>query len=381
MQKRSGYLHSLDGWRAIAILAVLWIHELPLTFRGRTLEPYQRLGSLGVVLFFAISGILISGRILEEEALTGRFHLKKFYLRRVLRIQPAMWAYLVVIALLVFAGVLHEAWSHWFAAVFLYENFLYRESGPNEMVGFFTGHFWTLAVEEHFYLLISLALFFVRRRRVLVFGVALLLLKVGQELGQHLTSDPLLRRTYWQMHMLLWPSFAAMALRLPQVRALAQRWLQPWAVFAASVVLCWVADRRSPALAVNLVGWLFVFWVIATMLHARSWTTRVLEWAPLRFVGRISYSIYLWHVLFYSRIAQPPVSSRVLLALSERPWKYVCTLLVAIASYYWIEKPMVRLGHRLAPPATAGHRDYLPEPTSPIDDSVPESLAEPGAAE
>jgi peptidoglycan/LPS O-acetylase OafA/YrhL len=98
------------------------------------------------------------------------------------------------------------------------------------------------------------------------------------------------------------------------------------------------------------------------MLHPRSWSTRVLELRPLRFIGRISYSIYLWHILFYSAIDLPPVSSHVLLVLSERPWKYVCTLVVAVASYYLIEKPLVRMGHRLAPPATAGHKDLADLP-------------------
>lgn len=113
LQKRSGYLASLDGWRALAIIGVLFVHESPISIAGYSLSKWQRLGSLGVVLFFAISGILISGRILEEESLTGRFHLKLFYIRRLFRIQPCMWAYLLVIAILVLLGVLHEAWSHY----------------------------------------------------------------------------------------------------------------------------------------------------------------------------------------------------------------------------------------------------------------------------
>jgi peptidoglycan/LPS O-acetylase OafA/YrhL len=309
------------------------------------------------VLFFAISGVLICSRILEEEAMTGRFHLKRFYIRRLFRIQPAAWVYLAVIGGLTLAGVLHEHWKYWFGALFLYENFLYRETVQVTLDGFFTGHFWTLAVEEHFYLLISLAFFFIRRRRIVVFAAALVMVKTAQEIGAHYTADPLLRRTYWQIHVLLWPSLAALLLREPRVRAAAVRWLEPRWVFLATAVLGAAAWTHSRAALPNLLGWMFTFWIVATMLHPQSWATRVLELPPLRFVGRISYSLYLWHVLFYSKISPPPIDSRLLLFLSERPWKYVCAVAVAVMSYYFIEKPFIRLGHRIAPPATAGHRD------------------------
>jgi peptidoglycan/LPS O-acetylase OafA/YrhL len=103
--------------------------------------------------------------------------------------------------------------------------------------------------------------------------------------------------------------------------------------------------------------------VVSTMLHARSWSTRVLESAPLRFIGKISYSLYLWHVLFFSRIApQAHVTNPVLVALSGRPAKYVATLCVALLSYYLLEKPMMRLGHRLAPPMLPGRPELMESP-------------------
>lgn len=316
------------------------------------------------MLFFAISGILIPWRILEEEALTGRFHLKLFYIRRFFRIQPAAWAYLAVIAALVLAGILHEAWSHWFGALFLYENFLYHQTAANEMKGFFTGHFWTLAVEEHYYLLVSLLFFFVRRRRLRIFFALLVTVKAAQLVGYHFVPDPLLRRTYWQIHILLWPTLAAIALRRTDVRAWAERWLRPWVVFSLTAAAgIGLILARAPQHLPMLLSYSFTFWVASTMLHAHSWSTRALEWRPLRFIGRISYSLYLWHVLFYSAIAHPPVSSRLLLLLSTRPIKYLCAFAVAVASYYLLERPMVRLGHRLAPPATAGHKDLADEPT------------------
>jgi len=347
----------LDGWRAIAILAVLWIHEVPLHLHGYSLEPWQRYGSLGVILFFAISGVLICTRILEEESLSGRFHLKQFYVRRFFRIQPAAWAFLLIVAVLVTIGVFWQQWRYWFGALFLYENFQYHDIGNNELASYFVGHFWTLAVEEHFYLLISAAFLFIKNRRVLVFGGLLLLVKAAQVIAMHHVAEPELRRTYWQIQMLLWPSFAAILLRRPSVRIWSDRYMKPWAVFGATIVLSLVAKHRSNALFITVITYCFTLWIISTMLHARSWTTRALELAPLRFIGRISYSVYLWHVLFYSRIAGVPIHARWLNTLSVLPWKLIAAFVVATASYYWIEKPFVRLGHRLAPPSTPSGKE------------------------
>lgn len=361
-RERPGYLPSLDGWRAIAILGVLGIHDVPIVIGGHSLQWLQDYGGEGVMLFFAISGLLICSRIFEEEALTGRFHLKSFYVRRVFRIQPAALAYLAVIGGLTLCGVLHEHWKYWLGALFLYQNFLYHPGAADGLHGFFTGHFWTLAVEEHFYLLISLVLFFCKRRRIAILVGMLLAVKIGHKIGMHYTSEPLIRRTYWQIQMLLFPSLAALLLREPKVRAAAVRWLRPWPVLLVTAALVAGAQMYAPPKVSTILMYSFTFLVVATMLHPKSWSTRGLEWRPLRFLGRISYSIYLWHVLFYSAKDGAPVSSHVLLVLSERPWKYVCTLVVAVASYYLIEKPLVRMGHRLAPPATAGHKDLADLP-------------------
>ena len=130
-RRASGYLPSLDGWRAVAILGVLMTHDLPWSIGGYSTAAFRGYGGYGVYLFFAISGILICTRILEEESLIGRFHLKSFYIRRVLRIQPASLVYLAVIALLMLAGIVHESWHYWRGALLFYANFLYRASASS----------------------------------------------------------------------------------------------------------------------------------------------------------------------------------------------------------------------------------------------------------
>jgi peptidoglycan/LPS O-acetylase OafA/YrhL len=368
--QKSGYLPSLDGWRAIAILGVLMVHDIPWRLGPFSNLSFREYGSYGVVLFFAISGILISTRILEEEELTGAFHLRSFYIRRLFRIQPAALLYLAVIAVLTLSGVLHELWRFWFSALLLYVNFLYHPGPVSDTFGAFTGHFWTLAVEEHFYLLISLLLFFVRRHRIAVMVSLLLLIKLGQAIALHFDPDPLRRRTYWQIHALLFPCLAALLLRTPRIRAAAVRWLHPEPVLlltGLAFALCHgllfenLIHGRLAEFETHLLTYAFTFWIVATILHPRSPITRLLEAPPIRFAGRLSYSIYLWHVLFFASL--PYITFPPLVFLDGHPARYIATLAVAMASYYLVEKPLIRLGHRLAPSATPGRRYLADLPT------------------
>jgi len=98
--RKSGYLPSLDGWRAIAIVAVLMAHDQPWSIAGHSDIGWRDFGGSGVYLFFSISGILICWRILEDEEMLGVFKLRDFYIRRLCRIQPAALVYLAVIGFL-----------------------------------------------------------------------------------------------------------------------------------------------------------------------------------------------------------------------------------------------------------------------------------------
>ena len=164
MSAKQGYLPTLDGWRAIAILAVILDHIVTWQFRYAhpTLFKFTRTGPNGVSLFFAISGFLICSRLLEEENATGKISLRGFYIRRASRIVPAALTYLLVIGLLGFAGyILVSPWD-WWSSVLFFRNYL-----PPDMIsrgwGGYTMHYWSLAVEEHFYLLWPGLLVFVGR--------------------------------------------------------------------------------------------------------------------------------------------------------------------------------------------------------------------------
>jgi peptidoglycan/LPS O-acetylase OafA/YrhL len=90
--QKTGYLPSLDGWRALAIVGVMITHDRPFDLFGHSSLNYKGYGGYGVYLFFAISGLLITTRILEEEEICGYFDIRRFYIRRIFRIQPAALA-------------------------------------------------------------------------------------------------------------------------------------------------------------------------------------------------------------------------------------------------------------------------------------------------
>lgn len=114
-----------------------------------------------------------------------------------------------------------------------------------------------------------------------------------------------------------------------------------------------------------LYNYAFAFWVVATMLHGSSLSTRILEWMPLRWIGRVSYSLYLWHILFFSwAVPVVQVTQPALAALSGRPAKYIAAFAAAALSYYFVEKPFMRIGHRLAPPATPGRPELAEGPAN-----------------
>jgi len=150
--KPIGYLPTLDGWRAFAVLAVIFSHGVLSASVSAHLPHWafraiNGSGTKGVQLFFAISGFLITSRLIEEWNCFGRISLKRFYVRRVCRILPPAMTYLLVIAILGLANILLIQWSCWLSAVCFFRNYM----PPG--IGVFDDHYWSLSVEEQFYLI------------------------------------------------------------------------------------------------------------------------------------------------------------------------------------------------------------------------------------
>jgi peptidoglycan/LPS O-acetylase OafA/YrhL len=145
---------TLDGWRGIAIMLVLFDH-IQDSLLNRYLRPWTQTGQHGVTIFFVLSGFLITSKLLE-----GPINLKHFYLRRFFRLMPAAWAFLCALVLLdLLTGAHIVTLAGLSACVFFYRNFAQNVGSP------VTGHFWSLSLEEQFYMVWPCVLLLAGARR------------------------------------------------------------------------------------------------------------------------------------------------------------------------------------------------------------------------
>jgi peptidoglycan/LPS O-acetylase OafA/YrhL len=331
---RSSYVPTLDGLRAVAIVGVIVAHA------GRPfVDPFWGdVGHIPVLIFFALSGYLITTRLLDEYDATGRIVLRDFYIRRVFRILPPALLFLATIAFLAWIGVVDCDRRAIRSAVLLYTNYLGDEAGWT------VGHFWSLSVEEHFYLFWPALLVSFGPsqgwRRALALILALVVWRTLDEryhvLGT-LFHDPLLDvndyRTDLIADTLLWGCILAFVLRSSRRFVLTSG--QSMAVAGGSAALLAFLVLEHVRHATPLAHLLPTILVGAVVLAPQSPLGKFLETPPVRFLGRVSYSLYIWQQPFLgpSRPALP-------LAIAGA---FVC----AVISYALIEQPSIRFGRRL----------------------------------
>jgi peptidoglycan/LPS O-acetylase OafA/YrhL len=322
---RLGYVPALDGLRAVAIAGVVLYHG--------TGHPAG--GWLGVDLFFVLSGFLITTLLLEEQRAHGRVDILGFYRRRARRLMPALLAVLAVV--LVFTGSVFGV-----VAGLGYFSNVVQMGAPESTMPPALEHLWSLAAEEQFYLAWPLLLFVLLRARL---GLAVVLVLAG------VAFTAMRQFQLWSADEVFWQRIAygpdtrsapilvgcLLALAVAARGAFRFRWAQAVAIglFAAFYVI----DTESFVLSgLPLVLFACVSAVmIVRALDARSLVSRSLAVAPMVFLGRISYSLYLWHapifLLFGISATEKGLSLIPALGLS---------LVAATASYYFIELPILR---------------------------------------
>lgn len=321
---------SLDGFRATSILLVIASHltlEHPVPLLWRV-----QYGKLGVRVFFVISGFLITSLLLKERQKTGNISLSGFYLRRLFRIAPAYYVFLAAITLLIPTGLVVANYANvGFAAIYLND---YTFEGGT------VGHTWSLAVEEQFYLLWPLLLVLSRRPERVCLGVLLVapvfrllssyqLWPSNAELAFECVCDSLATGcllALWRER--LWESLAYRTVVSSRwVIAIPSGTLLVLAVLPSSIVV-WVLGGSALNIGIAMV-------LDRYMRMPDTIIGRGLNWAPVAWLGTLSYSLYLWQ--------QPWMAGTVPL-----PWyiKIGGALLCAAASYYWIEKPCLALRKR-----------------------------------
>lgn len=349
-----GYIPTLDGWRAIAILGVMVSHaghSYSAALGRESIFDRFALGTHGVNLFFAISGLLITSRLLEEWDNSGSISLKRFYVRRAFRILPPALLYLSCVALLGALGLLPVVREELVAATLFFRNYLPPLLGAHG-AGFFTSHYWSLGVEEHFYLFWPALLLFAGRKRALPVAITIaVLIAVWRhaEAWREIMLFNAIQPTYFarsdtRIDSIMWGVVAALALSRPEVRALAEKYLGAM-VYLAFVALYGVITYRYGTRPTFWESSIVPVLIVGTVLRPRSVLGRVLENPAMRWIGRLSYSLYLWEFFF---VYYPGVPT-TLGVWQTFPVNLIVAVACATASYYLVERPLIRVGHRLAP--------------------------------
>jgi peptidoglycan/LPS O-acetylase OafA/YrhL len=348
-QIKHSYIPTLDGWRAVAVVGVVFYHASRISIFGPDFGRLQDLGVFGVSLFFAISGLLICGRLLDEEVATGSISLKNFYLRRVFRIQPAAITYLLVLAVIGAAGILSCPLSAWVSALLNYRNFFTAFAGIGNAYQY-THHFWTLSVEEQFYLVLPLLLIITRRWRTVLLVTLCIITTVWLIVLHHFyfASHPWWgERTDMYAPALLFPATLAYLLKKEHCRVWIARLSPVLAVLAISLFFLSFFEVKSRLLwLIAIFG--FPMLLLGTALHPNSFVSRLLEVRPLRFIGRMSYSIYLWQQIFIVNSAELAKAHLQPKFFQIFPVNILLLVVTAWASYSLIEKPMIKVGRRMS---------------------------------
>lgn len=354
-QPLSGYLPCLDGWRAIAIFAVMMLHDDLHRWGPFSTQWFYLHGGHGVDLFFAISGILICSRLLEEERLYGTISLGRFYIRRVFRIIPPALTYLLALAALTAFSVIHVERGEWFAALLFFRNYS-RLMGHLHGTAYFTTHFWSLSLEEHFYFLLPGLLVFVPKRlHLTALATFAGLIMANRAFQLHHRDWATIRfHTDVRMDALLVPAALAVIVHTGRWKQLLTPVLRHW-MWLALLILLIIPFGVGSFLQLTALILLMPLLVMGSILYPQTWLGKLLEARPMRFIGKISYSLYLWQMLFFvGHDGGYTTQWRPLGLLEFWPINLAATFACALASYYLVEQPMIRIGHRFAPSRQRG---------------------------
>jgi len=335
---------SLDGLRAIAILAAMLAH-LNGTMSFPVIPPhlsavYARITSLGVRAFFVLSGFLITTLLKDEAARTGDISLRWFYFRRTLRIFPACYAYLIVLAIARAAGLISMDGADFFAAATYTTNYHHDRS-------WWAGHTWSLAVEEQFYLLWPFAMKLLAPRRARALTIAVI---VASPLVRVLLYRfaPAFRQGIGETFPTVADTLAAGCLLALSTDELGRSrrylaflsspafWLAPLAILVSAAI---------PSEGLRLLVGETVMNISLAMVIDRfvrfpeTPVGRLLNTRVFVAVGSVSYSLYLWQ--------QPFLNRHSTAAFTRFPLNVALAVVMALLSYHLVEQPMLRLRGRL----------------------------------
>lgn len=356
---RTFYIPALDGLRALSILLVMGVHEIgPVS----SALGHEYNGWIGVDVFFVISGFLITSILFAESSkkggsiYSGKFSLKNFYLRRWLRLCPTYYSFLALVAGWYVLGGDHHVKPFVCAALYLTNLDIAYGWNLIAMKPFLT-HLWSLGLEEQFYVAWPACLKFVKKQ-ALPFVVACLVIVYFWRLYLVSTGAPWFRIINGfdtEIDVLLTGVLTALLLARPRVAEISKKTLgNPFAQVLITVLMFQCFKWINPPFDVNLNEQLF-FWafkkplttiwiavlIVSVLSGPKAPVARVLSTALMVCIGKLSYSLYLWHPvvhLIYSAfnwnfVCKHPVYAEFI--------QYALIFAVGTLSYWVIERPFL----------------------------------------
>jgi peptidoglycan/LPS O-acetylase OafA/YrhL len=344
------YIKGFDGLRAISILLVLLTH-LGLY---KHIEKYTFLknnfalisGTTGVKVFFVISGFLITTLLLIEQRDKGQVHFRKFFLRRILRLLPPLLVFCTIVLCFMLFRFISPNYVALVLAFFYCYNFV-----PHALYLTELGHTWSLAVEEQFYLLWPLCLHFMQtRRNKFLLSLLLIFLCLLAEVLLHLPYEikgmvyNLSDQYYVDRFFLpaclpiIIGSLTALILfyytTAIEVHFRNKAWLLVVSIlfFGSHIFLpssLWLLELLLQPIGISL-------FTIYIYFNPQAQLTKLLEWTPLAYMGKLSYGIYIYQGLF---LRTGPGGN---LWIQQFPQNLILVFGTALLSYYLIEKPIIK---------------------------------------
>ncbi len=341
-------ISSLNGLRAISIIIVILYHLKQhgiidqSAYLVQIFDLFFR-GAFGVNVFFVISGFLITSLLINEEYKTNAISLKNFYIRRTLRIFPAFYFLLLVYFILQLLGYIYISNMAYFSAI-TYTKYIFKDGKD-----YFTGHAWSLSIEEHFYLLWPI-MFKVFKKYRKTIPWLLILLSVVYEIYR-LKDFP----NQYNLNILAKSNTLAIGCLFAIhkdaiVNYLQSKWTYLIAIATGTILFLNYFENHFPT---NLfIGKLFYVlggtdgivsgfaiacFIFYSIYGPKNWWHWLLNTKLLNYIGLLSYSLYLWQQLFTYKSD---------MFINKAPFNILFLLLAALFSYYIIEKPFLKLKDR-----------------------------------
>ena len=345
--ENSRTIPSLDGLRAISIALVILSHAQGTRGFPDWIPRLIADGTLGVQIFFIISGFLITELLIQEQTSTGTISLSLFFARRTLRIFPPFYCFLAIVAV--------ANWMGLFAIPL--RNFLFAATYTMNYIGtgglWETGHIWSLSVEEQFYVVWPLIVKLSGQRRAFWIAGTLAVTAPLVSLAVYLI-DPGVGTRFTMYFPFVADSIAAgcvLAGILPWLRRKPIfRWFaSPAGDLVVPFIVLLDLGRHHPrihlALTETALNLSICYAIVRYIEFPRCVVGRILNNRALSFIGKLSYSLYIWQQIFFNPYGKS--------LLQTFPINVAASFSCALASYYSLELPMAGIRKRLKPAARA----------------------------